>query len=292
MAEKDGEIGALAPGLYLVATPIGNLKDITLRAIDVLKAADTIACEDTRVTGRLLDAYGIDTPRTPYHEHNARRVRPKLLSRLAEGARIALVSDAGTPLISDPGYRLTAACHEKGIPVTAIPGASASLTALVSSGLPTDRFQFAGFLPARREARRTALADLKTVGATLVLFESARRLESFLQDAAAVLGPRPAAVCRELTKRHEETTRGTLCELAEIYTGKPPPKGEIVIVIGAPESAPGDDVTGAELDAQLSAALRGNSLRDAVDAVSEATGLPRRQIYSRALALLGRDGEG
>ncbi len=289
MAGKDGEIGALASGLYLVATPIGNLRDITLRAIDVLGAADCIACEDSRVTGKLLAAHGIATPMTPYHEHNAARVRPKLIRRLADGARVALVSDAGTPLVSDPGFKLVAACRHRGIPVTAVPGASAPVTALVLSGLPSDRFQFVGFLPARQEARRTALAKLAGADASLILFESGRRLAPSLADAAEVLGPRPAAICRELTKLHEEVVRGDLPGLAARYKGERPPKGEIVIVIAPPGRGNGDDITGEALDRKLRHSLQGKSLRDAVDAVTEATGLPRRRVYARALALRGED---
>ena len=289
MAGKDGEIGALAPGLYLVATPIGNLRDITLRALDVLGAADCIACEDSRVTGKLLAAHGISVPMTPYHEHNAARVRPKLIRRLADGARVALVSDAGTPLVSDPGFKLVAACRHQGIPVTAVPGASAPVTALVLSGLPSDRFQFVGFLPTRQEARRTALAKLAGVDASLILFESGRRLARSLADAAEVLGPRPAAICRELTKLHEEVVGGDLPGLAARYQGERPPRGEIVIVIAPPGLGNGDDITEEALDRKLRDTLQGKSLRDAVDAVTEATGLPRRRVYARALELKGED---
>src|SRR5215475_6614350 len=189
---------ALAGGLYIVATPIGNLRDITLRALDVLAAADLIACEDTRITRRLLDHYGIATPLTPYHEHNAVAARPKLLARLADGAALALVSDAGTPLISDPGFKLVRAAREAGHPVSVLPGASAVLAALAVGGLPTDRFFFEGFLPPKQAARQKRVTALANIQATLVLFESGSRLASTLADLAATLGPRDAAICREL----------------------------------------------------------------------------------------------
>src|SRR5712692_10516305 len=194
---------ALTGGLYLVATPIGNLRDITVRALEVLAAADLIACEDTRVTRKLLDHYGIATPLTPYHDHNAAQARPKLLARLAAGAALALVSDAGTPLISDPGFKLVRKAAAAGIPVTAVPGASALLAALTVAGLPTDRFLFVGFLPAKSAARRRALREIASVKASLVLYETAPRLGPALEDMAAMLGDRPAAVARELTKLHE-----------------------------------------------------------------------------------------
>jgi len=277
---------SLTPGLYLVATPIGNLRDVTLRALDVLAAADVIACEDTRVTAKLLKAHGVKTPTLAYHEHNARRVRPKLISRLQAGETVALVSDAGTPLISDPGYKLVRAAAEAGVPVTAIPGASATLTALSVSGLPTDRFLFAGFLPVRKGPRRAALAALATVPATLVLFEAPSRFAAALADMAAVLGDRPAAVARELTKLHEEVRRGGLTELAAHYAEAGAPKGEAVVVVGPPVVVEIDDV---EIDAQLRAALSSGSLRDAVAAVAAATGASRKRVYARALALQNDD---
>ena len=205
----------LAPGLHIVATPIGNLGDITLRALATLAGADLIACEDTRVTRKLLDRYGIATPLTPYHDHNAAKARPALLRRLAEGAAIALVSDAGTPLISDPGFKLVRAAQEAGHPVTALPGASAVLAALAVAGLPTDQFFFAGFLPPKQAARRARIAELARIPATLVLFETGPRLAATLADLAAGLGRREAAVCRELTKLHEEVRRGDLATLAQ-----------------------------------------------------------------------------
>ncbi len=280
--------GGLAPGLYLVATPIGNLGDITLRALDVLKGADVIACEDSRVTMKLLSAYGIATPTTPYHEHNAARARPRLLARLAAGDRVALVSDAGTPLISDPGYKLVAEARAASITVTAIPGASAALAALTVAGLPTNAFHFAGFLPPRQTARRRALEALRAVPATLILYESANRLAALLDDAAAVLGVRDAAVCRELTKLHEEVARGTLAQLAARYRDSGPPRGEIVVVV-APPGENANAIAEDALDATLRAALAGASLRDAVDRVAAETGVPRRRVYARALALADGD---
>jgi 16S rRNA (cytidine1402-2'-O)-methyltransferase len=276
----------LRAGLYLVATPIGNLADITLRALDVLSAAGTVACEDTRVTRRLLNAYGVKRPLTSYHDHNAERVRPRLIERLKNGESVALVSDAGTPLVSDPGYKLVCAAIAEGLAVSSLPGASAPLAALVVSGLPSDRFLYAGFLPAKRAARRKVLAELACVPATLIVFESARRLAAALQDMAQVLGSRSAAVVRELTKLFEEVRRGDLAFLAEHYRAAGPPKGEVVIVVGPPDSEtpPADD-----LDDRLAVALERTSLRDAAARVAADTGLPRREVYARALALSGRD---
>src|SRR5262245_17018193 len=227
----------LAGGLHLVATPIGNLRHITLRALEVLAAADLIACEDTRVTRKLLDHYGITTPLTPYHDHNAAEARPKLMARLEAGATIALVSDAGTPLISDPGYKLVLAAREAGVSVNALPGASAVLTALSVGALPTDRFFFEGFLPAKEGARRSRIAELKRIPATLVLFESGPRIAAALADLAAGLGAREAAVCRELTKLHEEVRSGELAALARDYAEGAETRGEFVVVIGPPEAA-------------------------------------------------------
>jgi 16S rRNA (cytidine1402-2'-O)-methyltransferase len=272
-------------GLVIVATPIGNAGDITLRALDLLRKADRIACEDTRVTGRLLARYGIATPLLAYHEHNAARMRPLLLERLRRGETIALVSDAGTPLVSDPGYKLVRAVVEAGIPVTTLPGASATLAALVLSGLPTDRFFFAGFLPPRTAARRSELAALAFIPATLVFFESAGRLADSLADMAAALGARDAAVARELTKLYEEVRRGTVAELAAHYAATEPPRGEIVIVVGPPAAA--EDASDATIDDALRAALAQASLRDAVAAVAAALAAPRRRVYARALALAG-----
>ena len=211
------EAPRLSAGLHLVATPIGNLRDITLRALETLAAADLIACEDSRVSRRLLDHYGIATPLTPYHEHNAAAARPKLLARLAEGQAVALISDAGTPLVSDPGFKLVREAQEAGYMVTALPGPSAALAALTVAGLPTDRFCFEGFLPPKEGQRRTRIGELAAIPATLILFESGPRLARALSDLADGLGDRPAAVCRELTKLHEEVRRGSLPELAQHY---------------------------------------------------------------------------
>jgi 16S rRNA (cytidine1402-2'-O)-methyltransferase len=275
---------ALAPGLYVVATPIGNLRDITLRALECLAAADVLACEDTRVTRKLLDRYGIVTPLTPYHEHNATAARPKLLERIAAGSAVALVSDAGTPLVSDPGYKLVRAVQENGHTVTAVPGASAVLTALTLGGLPTDRFFFEGFLPPKQGQRRTRIAELAHVQATLVLFESGPRLADALAELAHGLGARDAAVCRELTKLHEEIQRSSLEDLAGVYAGDAERRGEFVIVVGPPSEAPQE--TDRDVEALLRRALERVSMKDAVSEVALATGRPRREIYQRALALV------
>ncbi len=287
MRSKPKQSSALAPGLYLVATPIGNLADISLRALDVLAKADLVACEDTRTTRKLLSAHGIKAALTSYHEHNAARVRPRLMEHLECGETVALVSDAGTPLVSDPGYRLVEAAIASDIAVTAIPGASAGLAALTVSGLPTDRFFFAGFLPAKAAARRRALGELAAVEASLVIYESARRLPAALADMAEVLGPRQGAVARELTKLYEEVRRGTLSDLADHYASAGPPKGEVVVVVGPPERGGGATLAAQDLDAKLGAALGRASLRDAVAAVAAETGLPRKRVYARALELAG-----
>jgi 16S rRNA (cytidine1402-2'-O)-methyltransferase len=276
------DAGRIAPGLHIVATPIGNLGDITLRALSTLAAADVIACEDTRVTRKLLDRYAIATPLTPYHDHNAATARPKLLDRLAEGAAVALVSDAGTPLISDPGYKLVRAAQEAGHKVTALPGASSLLAGLTVAGLPTDQFCFAGFLPPKAAARRGRIAELAGVPATLVLFETGPRLAATLADLAAGLGGREAAVCRELTKIHEEVRRGPLATLAQ-QSVTAEIRGEFVLVI-APPAAP-ERPSADAADALLRQALARASLKDAVGQVAAATGLPRRVLYQRALEL-------
>ena len=271
----------IAPGLYLVATPIGNLGDISLRALETLAAADVIACEDSRVTRKLTEHYGIATPLTPYHEHNAAAARPKLLARLADGEAVALVSDAGTPLISDPGYRLVRAAAEAGHAVTALPGASAVLTALGVAGLPTNRFFFEGFLPPKQSARQKRIAALSAIPATLVLFETGPRIAEALADLAAGLGQRGAAICRELTKLHEEIRRGPLAELAHHYAKGGETRGEFVIVIAPPTDEPRVD----DVDDLLRQALARVSVKDAVGEVALATGRPRREVYQRALAL-------
>jgi len=276
------EVPALTPGLHVVATPIGNLGDVTLRALAALAGADLIACEDTRVTRKLLDRYAIATPLTPYHDHNAAKARPALLRRLADGAAIALVSDAGTPLVSDPGLKLVQAAQDAGHMVTALPGASAVLAALAVAGLPTDQFLFAGFLPAKPAARRARIAELARIPASLVLFETGPRIAAALSDLAAGLGPRQAALCRELTKIHEEVRRGDLETLARDCAGGEI-RGEIVLVIGPPPAPHQPDI--AETDALLQQALARTSLKDAVSEVASSTGLPRRALYQRALAL-------
>jgi 16S rRNA (cytidine1402-2'-O)-methyltransferase len=263
---------------------------VTLRALEVLGAADVIACEDTRVTAKLLSAHGITTPMVTYHEHNAAKMRPKLIERLKCGEAVALVSDAGTPLVSDPGYKLVEAVIGEGLPVSALPGPSAALAALLVSGLPSDRFFFAGFLPPKSAARRRALSALVQVPGSVIFFESAGRLAASLTDMTAAFGPRPAAVVRELTKRFEEVRRGDLESLERHYRSSPAPRGEIVVVVGPPEAgeAAGRAIA---LDDQLRSALKRLSLRDAAAAVATATGLPKREVYARALALAGADVE-
>jgi 16S rRNA (cytidine1402-2'-O)-methyltransferase len=276
----------VAPGLYVIATPIGNARDITLRALDILGECDLIAAEDTRVTAKLFAIYGISKPLTAYNDHNADRERPRLLARLREGARIALVSDAGTPLISDPGYKLVSEAVGQGMHVHAIPGASAVMAALASGALPTDRFFFAGFLPSRSGARQSALAELKAIPSTLVLFESPQRLGASLQNMADVLGSRQAAIGRELTKFHEEVRRGDLAALASHYRSADLPKGEITIVIGPPAEVAPDFV---RLDQLLTKALPFMPLRSAVELVAEALGMARNLVYERALAIKAAD---
>lgn len=288
---EDRACPTLAPGLYIVATPIGHLSDISLRALETLAAADLIACEDTRVTGKLLGRYAITRPLLPYHEHNAAVMRPRLLAELQAGRAVALVSDAGTPLISDPGYRLVREAQAAGQTVTAIPGASAALAALVLAGLPTDRFFFEGFLPPREAARRARIAELAAIPATLILFETGPRLPAALADLAAGLGVREAAVCRELTKLHEEVRRDTLPALADDYAQGAETRGEFVIVIAPPQEQPGL-VGEDQIDDMLRSALASASLKDAVEAVTAASGQPRRLVYQRALALAKERGDG
>jgi 16S rRNA (cytidine1402-2'-O)-methyltransferase len=271
----------LVPGLYVTATPIGNASDITLRALEVLKECDLIAAEDTRVTGKLLAIHGISKTLTAYNDHNAARERPRLIARLRQGAAIALVSDAGTPLISDPGFKLVREVIQEGLPVHAIPGPSAVTTGLALAGLPTDRFFFVGFLPVRSGERKTALSELKAIPATLVFFESAQRLGDSLADMAEVFGVRTAAVARELTKLHEEVRRGLLAELAAHYAAQGAPKGEVTLIVSPPHDAPADT---ARIDAALDKALEFMPVRAAVDLVSEMLEAPRKLVYDRALA--------
>jgi 16S rRNA (cytidine1402-2'-O)-methyltransferase len=273
----------MEPGLYLVATPIGNARDLSQRAIDVLRAADVVACEDSRVSGRLFAMHNIDARLTTYHDHNAGARRPQLIKRMKDGESVALVSDAGTPAIADPGYKLVRAAIEAGLTVTAVPGANAALTALILSGLPTDRFLFEGYLPPRSNARRKVLGALVDIPATLVFQESNKRLAASLADMADVLGDRDAAVGRDLTKMYEEMRRSSLAGLAAAYAAEGAPKGEIVVVVAGPGAAP--EIDAAALDQMIIDALVDLSVRDAAEKIAAETGLPRKQIYSRALAL-------
>ena len=271
----------LEPGLYLVSTPIGNLRDITLRALDVLARADLVLAEDTRVAAKLLNAYALKAPLRRYDDHIAEAVRPQVLRKLAEGARIALISDAGSPLVSDPGYKLALAAIAQGVPVIPIPGASAVLAALATAGLPTDRFLFAGFPPPKSAARRTLFAELEPVRSTLIFFEGASRLGESLKDMAAVFGPRPAAVARELTKLHETVVRGPLDELAA-DPALQAPRGEVVVLVGPGEQAAASP---ADADKALEEALTRMGPAEAASEVARATGLNRRELYRRAVAL-------
>jgi 16S rRNA (cytidine1402-2'-O)-methyltransferase len=272
----------LPPGLYIVAGPIGNLGDLSFRAARILRQADVIACEDTRVTAKLLRAAGSDRPMLPYHDHSSPEVARRLLERMTRES-VALVSDAGTPLISDPGYGLVRDARAQGIAVTSAPGPSAAIMALSISGLPTDRFLFAGFLPPKAAARDKAIAGLAGIPATLVLYETGPRVAATLGALAAALGPREAVVARELTKRHEEVLAGTLIALAERLAGTEP-RGEIVLVVGPPA----EEVTGAEaLDRALLTALKSMAPGKAAASVAAALGVPRGEAYARAMSLKG-----
>jgi 16S rRNA (cytidine1402-2'-O)-methyltransferase len=282
-----------AAGLYLVATPIGNLGDITLRALQTLAGVDVIACEDTRITRRLTERYDISAQLKQYHEHNAEAARPKILEALAAGGSIALVSDAGTPLISDPGYKLVREVCAAGHAVYALPGPSSVLAALSVAALPTDRFFFEGFLPSKSAARRSRLTELARIDATLVMFESGNRVQDTLAELAEIMGTREAAICRELTKLHEEISRAKLDELArEADTLET--RGEFVLVI-APPAADADVLTADALDDLLRAQLATHSVKDAVAHAVALSGRPRREVYARALELAkdlrGGDGE-
>lgn len=274
----------LEPGLYLVSTPIGNLQDMTLRALETLAAADIVAAEDTRVTRVLLERYAIGKRAYAYHEHNANEAGPKLIAALDEGKSVAIVSDAGTPLVSDPGYRLVQQAIEAGHRVYPVPGASAVIAALSGSGQPNDAFFFAGFLPQKEKARRERLEDIRKVPGTLLYFESPHRLAASLADAALVLGgERQATVCRELTKTFEEFRRGSLSELASFYAAAESIKGEIVVAIAPPLAEQGMD--GAEIDAMLLALSADMPAAKAAGEVARQTGQPRKELYQRLLAL-------
>lgn len=278
----------LEPALYLVATPIGNLSDITIRALQVLAAADVVACEDTRVTRVLLERYGIRRRTSAYHEHNADKAGPKLIAELQAGRWVALASDAGTPLVSDPGHRLVEAAIEAGIKVVAIPGASAVLAALAVSGLPSDAFFFAGFLSPKDGQRRTRLEELKPVPGTLVFFESPRRLAASLIAMSEVLGDRPAAVCRELTKTFEEARRGSLAELAAHYAEADTPKGEIAVCVGPPvESEP---ASAEDIDRLLLSLAAEMGASRAAGEAARMTGTKKADLYRRLMELKGDAG--
>lgn len=269
----------MAGTLYLVSTPIGNLEDITLRALRVLREADLIACEDTRQTRKLLDHYGIQKPAVSYHEHNEAERAEELLEKLNEGVRLALVSDAGTPLVSDPGYRLVSRAAAAGIRVEPVPGASAALAALAGSGLPTDEFHFGGFLPARSSRRRKALSRLKDEQATLIFYEAPHRIRETLEDIAAVFGARPVVLARELTKMHEEFLRGTASELLKAQF---PVKGEFTVLIG---KAAGPEVAG-DISVEEAVAARieaGMDRMEAIKAVARERGMSKREVYRLAL---------
>ncbi len=283
------EAEPMSPGLYVVATPIGNLGDITLRALSTLAAADTVLCEDTRTSGTLMARFAIKARLAPYHEHNAKDVRPQILERLRQGATIALISDAGMPLVSDPGYRLVKEAVEMGIPVTACPGPSAVLTGLALSGLPTDRFLFGGFMPQKQGERKRLFEEFAKLRATLIFFESPHRIVDALQDIAAAFPARAVAVTRELTKLHEEVLRGTASEIAAELQARPAVKGEITLLIGPPE-AEENIVSDADLDAAIAEALRSMPASKAASDIARRFNLNRADIYQRILAAKPSDG--
>lgn len=292
---KDGKI-VLSRGLYLVSTPIGNATDITLRGIEILTAADTIACEDTRKTRPFLVRHGIfsqggGSRLVTYHEHNAARVRPNLIKAMQNGAVVALVSDAGTPAISDPGYKLVRECINAGIPITGAPGPTSVIAGLVISGLPTDQFFFRGFLPTKKAARRQIIKALRPVPGTLIFMESPRRLAAALNDLSDILGDRSAAVGRELTKLYEEVRRGTIAELRDHYGAAPPPKGEVLVMVGPGES--GEMLTLADLEPEIIGRLRSESARDIARDLASESGISRREVYRWVVEIakhLGQDG--
>ncbi len=293
MAERSYHIGphrydaqSIDAGLHVVATPIGNLGDITIRALNVLAAVDYILCEDTRITSRLLERYGIRNTMKPYHEHNAENVRPAIIAALQDGKSFALVSDAGVPLVSDPGYRLVQSCIVEGLVVTGVPGASATLTALALSGLPTDCFTFIGFLPQKSKARREMLLSFKKLPSTLIAFESPHRIIDALADVAAALGDRPLAVARELTKIHEEVLRGTALEVAAVLATRGSVKGEIVLVIG-PAQGEIEVIAEEDIESAIAAALQDYAASKAATIVAKNLGLKKEDIYARILKLKG-----
>ena len=273
---------SLDAGLYVVATPIGNLRDITLRALDILRSADHIYAEDTRQTQKLLNAYAIKASLHAYHDHNTAKRIPAIISQIKDGASVALVSDAGTPLVSDPGFKLARDVIAAGFAVIPVPGASAPLAGLVTSGLPSDKFMFAGFLPPKSAARKTALEAVKAVSATLIFFETGPRIKDSLVDMKSVLGDRPAALARELTKRYEETRRGTVSELIESVT-RTPPKGEIVVLLAPP--APEEKWDEARVDAALKTAVPEQGVKRASGDVASLAGWAKRDVYERALKI-------
>ncbi len=282
--ELERQLGSpLTAGLYLVATPIGNLGDITLRALAVLARADVIYCEDTRHSRTLLQHFSLRAPLKSYHEHNAAAQRPRIVDELASGARVVLISDAGTPLISDPGYKLVRDVVAAGHAVISLPGASAVLAALTQAGLPSDAFLFAGFLPTRSAARKTHLETLKRVSATLIFYEAPSRIADTLADLNVVLGPRQAAVARELTKRYEEVIRGSLQDLAA-RVAQQPARGEYAIVVGPPVEM---EVSDQAIEAALSDVMRDMRLKDAAKTVAEALGVARKRVYDIGLKLKG-----
>ena len=277
------EVRPLPPGLHLVSTPIGAARDITLRALDVLASADVLAAEDTRTLRHLMEIHGIplgDRPLVPCHDHNEAQAAPRLLRAIAEGKSVAYASEAGTPLVSDPGFQLARAAIAEGLPVLAAPGASAAICALTVAGLPSDRFLFAGFPPTAKSARRTFLADLAPVQATLILYESPKRVNQLLEDLCETLGEgRYAAVCRELTKRFEEVSRGSLRDLADAFREREV-KGEIVVLVDRAAEVAADAAT---VEAALDKALAEMTVKDAAATVASAFGLPRREVYQMAL---------
>ena len=282
------------PGLYVVATPIGNLADISLRALRILARADVVACEDTRVTRKLMSRYGLSTPLMSYHEHNAEARRPALMARLEAGEIVALVTDAGTPLVSDPGFRLVDAARAEEHPVFAVPGASALLAGLVVAGLPADRFWFEGFLPPKSAARKARIAEIAGIEGTLVLYEAPHRVAASMADLASGLGARSAVLARELTKRYETVLRGSLEELAARLAAEGPPKGEIVLVIGPPpQGSRANALSEAEIDERLGRRAAEIGVKRAAAELAAETGLKRADLYRRALTLsAGHDSRG